>query len=192
MSILAGIAKLGGLADLAGSVADIITSVRRPRPTDELRGIGDPQDFQTYLESVRAQQLAGRDLGPVSETKSGALIQSMDANGDGRLQLSEFSGPRHVFERLDRDGDGNITEAELESGLLAMQAAEHREKLVARMLERLDADGDRELTANELGVSKSSIVRSDRNGNGALDRSELLAHYKRTSKPAGAGLSMNA
>jgi hypothetical protein len=37
----------------------------------------------------------------------------MDADGDGKITEKEFTGPKAVFSRLDRDGDGVISRDEL-------------------------------------------------------------------------------
>ncbi len=34
------------------------------------------------------------------------LLKRYDRNGDGKIEASEFTGPRDLFARLDRDGDG--------------------------------------------------------------------------------------
>jgi len=40
----------------------------------------------------------------------------MDANSDGKLSISEVKGPPiNVFSKIDRNGDGFLTKAELES-----------------------------------------------------------------------------
>jgi hypothetical protein len=42
------------------------------------------------------------------------LAARHDINGDGRITLKEFKGPRELFDRLDRDRDGVITRDDLD------------------------------------------------------------------------------
>ena len=49
---------------------------------------------------------AGRNFDPA------AMFKRMDANGDGKIQKSEFKGPEEFFKTLDTDGDGNATQEE--------------------------------------------------------------------------------
>jgi hypothetical protein len=41
------------------------------------------------------------------------LYDTKDANADGRLDLEEFGGLAHNFERIDVDGDGFVTKQEI-------------------------------------------------------------------------------
>lgn len=104
-------------------------------------------------------------------------------------------GPKVEFETLDADGDGRVTEAEIQSfrqgqvtaldanddGFLsAEEIAAHRSRgqgeRAARMVERLDADGDGLLSAAELAVRGDRMGlfgRIDANGDGAVDQAEF-------------------
>jgi hypothetical protein len=42
------------------------------------------------------------------------LTEHMDANKDGIITRKEFSGPKELFDRLDRDGDGRLTLADFD------------------------------------------------------------------------------
>jgi hypothetical protein len=43
-------------------------------------------------------------------------FQRMDSNGDGDVTLTEFLGPRQVFDRIDADGDEMISPEEARRG----------------------------------------------------------------------------
>ena len=40
------------------------------------------------------------------------FVQRLDRNKDGKVSKSEFDGPANHFDRLDRDGDGYLSEGE--------------------------------------------------------------------------------
>lgn len=48
-------------------------------------------------------------------------LKRMDANGDGKISRDEWAGPPPLFDRIDRDQDGFITEAEQEFAVVAMR-----------------------------------------------------------------------
>jgi acetyl esterase/lipase len=68
----------------------------------------------------------GQPAGKAAEGAGGGippwavLLQRDDADRDGRLSRAEFKGPAALFNRLDRNGDGFLTEEEHEGGLRAM------------------------------------------------------------------------
>jgi len=47
----------------------------------------------------------------------GRFVQRLDINGDGRVSKSEFDGPVHHFDVLDKDGDGYLKEDEAPKGV---------------------------------------------------------------------------
>ena len=46
----------------------------------------------------------------------GSFISMSDKDNDGRLSKSEFQGPENFFSRIDRNGDGYLTEDEAPQG----------------------------------------------------------------------------
>ncbi|MGD9368263.1 MAG: EF-hand domain-containing protein [Desulfobacteraceae bacterium] len=71
------------------------------------------EDLDTDGDGFLDQEelLAGRPGPP-----EGGGFERDDADQDGRVSQSEFSGPQDLFQRMDRDGDGYITQDEARSG----------------------------------------------------------------------------
>lgn len=125
---------------------------------------------------------------------AGAATQGIAGSGEGKRQY----GPKHSFEELDANGDGQITEAEMQAHMQArfdtadtdgdgklsrdelsarMEArqAERRAKRLDWMFENRDADGDGALTMEEMraGRAERMFARIDADGDGAISREEF-------------------
>ena len=72
----------------------------------------EDRDAGRPMGGRRGGQGAGR--GPRGGGGAG-MMDRMDADGDGRLSPSEFSGPAEMFKRIDADGDGFVTAKEVEA-----------------------------------------------------------------------------
>lgn len=93
--------------------------------------------------------------------------------GDGAFPISfdDFSGGRRRFHFLDRDGDGQITEAEFVASLAD----------AVREVRRFDLDQDGALTAAELWDAPTRLQRFDLDGDGVLyawEVSQMMARAK--------------
>lgn len=110
---------------------------------------GPLQDLDTNLDGqiTRAEAEAGRT----------ARFSTADANGDGLLSLEEFTAAANArederkarryeraFDRLDSDGDGRITQAEMDTR-------------GTPRFDRLDANGDNVVTADEMQAGKQRM-----------------------------------
>jgi len=97
---------------------------------------------------------------------------AMDTDGDGEISEAELEAARQrrkdeIEARLDTDGDGTVSEAE--------RAAARRERAEA-LHTRLDGDGDGKLTAAELEHApfrRFDPVAADDNGDGVVSVEEL-------------------
>ncbi|MEO3431326.1 hypothetical protein AAFN88_20890 [Pelagibius sp. CAU 1746] len=101
------------------------------------------------------------------------MMESFDANGDGKLSQEEIDTSRaERFGRFDGDSDQSLTLQEYEQ--LWLDAM--RERMV-RAFQRLDRDGDAQVTAEEFKRPFAKMVqRKDRNGDGVIDRNDFRRH----------------
>jgi Ca2+-binding EF-hand superfamily protein len=65
---------------------------------------------ELYPERMAERMKAAAEMGPKPEDLS--ILETMDANKDGRVGKDEFKGTDDAFKRLDRNGDGVITVAD--------------------------------------------------------------------------------
>ncbi|MFV0490900.1 MAG: EF-hand domain-containing protein [Pseudorhodobacter sp.] len=113
----------------------------------------------------------------------GLDFAAVDADGDGKITEAEVQAYRAArTAELDADGDGKINEAELVAQ--GMRDAETRATARAkRMIERLDSDGDGSLSAAELmtrGRNVASLLdRIDADDDGAVTEAEIDAARER-------------
>lgn len=117
----------------------------------------------------------------------GGAVQGMAASGEGK-------GPRHSFEQLDTNGDGQLTRDEMQAHMKArfdaadtngdgvmsleeMQARgqERAAKRATKMIERLDTDGDGGVSFDEAQARRGGKMfeRADTDGDGAISKAEF-------------------
>ncbi|TKD13879.1 histidine kinase [Rhodobacter capsulatus] len=94
---------------------------------------------------LSAEEMIAADL-TLEKTRIEARIKdriaAQDADGDGKLSAAEMMvppGPARLFDRIDADNDGTVTEAELTQARAAM-----RSKMMDRMQDRRGDHGPRD------------------------------------------------
>jgi thiol-disulfide isomerase/thioredoxin len=126
------------------------------RVADEIEksyaGKPQPEAVRMLIAILRGSQLMGNDgwFGP-AETRFGwkwlAERHGIDPK-TGSIARDKFSGPKALYDKLDRDGDGKIAANDLDwsdRNPYVMQA-----NMLNRLFRRVDASGDGRLTREEL------------------------------------------
>lgn len=110
------------------------------------------------------------------------LFAALDANGDGVIDAAELANAPAALRKLDRNGDGKLTEDEVRPAFPGRggpggpggRGGPNVDEMVARMLQ-LDKNGDGRLSRDELPERMAGMMeRGDKNGDGYLSREELV------------------
>lgn len=131
---------------------------------------------RTYVKAGMALMVALMMTGPAMARGDGPKrpeFTELDVNGDGQITQAEMDAHRTArFAEIDADGDGAVSAAEL-------RAASERKKeaRLERMIERFDKDGDGKLSQAEMPTrDRGGIMeRMDSNSDGVLDAEEYAA-----------------
>lgn len=102
--------------------------------------------------------------------------ERMDADGDGVVSQSEWTGPAEIFVKIDTDADGALSKAELEA------AHKDRQKHHPRRA-KMDTDGDGMISRSEWLGPVEHFDEIDADASGMLTRDELHAAMKRRGPP---------
>lgn len=102
---------------------------------------------------------------------------TLDTDGDGKVTQAEMDAFKAArFAELDADGSGTVSATEMAAHHAAKQQ-ERMTKGTERMIAKMDADGDGELSLDEMSgeMRKTPFERMDTDGDGALSEDEMNA-----------------
>jgi Ca2+-binding EF-hand superfamily protein len=118
-------------------------------------------------------------LGTAGRRDPVQLLQDADANHDGKITKAELTQARdHLFSRLDRNGDGYLTQDDFQRRLLSRGAGAGGDgsDRYAGMVAVLDKDGDGRISRTEFVNGPAKLFdRADTNHDGTVDGTELAA-----------------
>ena len=114
------------------------------------------------------------------------LMMALDADKDGSISVSELENAPKALAKLDKDGDGALSQEELRPDFADMAGAglpkggpgggdgPPSKEMMARMFEQRDIDKDGKLSGDEIpDRMKQNLTKVDENSDGAVDKSEM-------------------
>lgn len=127
-------------------------------------------------------------------TRPSPLQTALDANSDGLIDEKEMAGASEALKKLDRNGDGKLTQDEFTPTMPGRggpaPAAANADALVTRLMQN-DKNGDEKLSKDELPERMQSMMDTgDTDKDGFLTREEIrrLSQSQNNAAPArGAG-----
>lgn len=125
---------------------------------------------RTALILALAAFAAARALAEPQGAALDIVFDRLDADGDGSISNAEMTDAKtHQFQRADRNGDGQLTAAER----AAVQARLDRAKAAMDAgADRLDSNGDGTLSLAEFTARAPMFALLDIDGDGAVSRAE--------------------
>ncbi len=99
------------------------------------------------------------------------LMSKNDTNGNGVLNIGELGVSKDIFDKIDKNSDGQVGKAEINTAFHArIQAISERTN---HLITKQDTNGDGMLNVGELGVPEDVFAKIDKNGDGQAGRVEL-------------------
>jgi Ca2+-binding EF-hand superfamily protein len=159
-------------------------------------GLSKPADNAVLFKTDGAQvNVVRREAGPVFNNVANQRqffvqqFRAADKNQKGYLTRQDVDPPqqrnlKQVFDIADRDGDGKLTEKELNAWFDLMAEGAGRVTTVSLaengrgLFSLLDADKDGRLSVRELRNAWSRLAAFDKEGTGAVGRDQLPLQYE--------------
>lgn len=174
-------------AEVADFLSDLLEPDVRPAlptaPQAPVRSPGGPVEGRTFREV----DLDGDGRVTAAEVKAHAMRKALDTAGDGSISKREYlSGVRgearalrdQAFDRMDRDGDGALSDGELVRGVTPSDTDQHlAHGYNQAALRRSDLNGDGMVEGKELAI-RAALDRADASGDQALDFEEYLQAFR--------------
>ena len=139
--------------------------------------------IRTLVTALAATLALGAASAQQMDTaKAVERLRAADANGDGALTKAEFAAYRaqqfhraQQFQRLDRDGDGYLTDADTQQ-LKRFASRMPPGMEPGQMIARFDADGDGKVNEAEFANGPTPAFDAvDANGDGVATKAEFEA-----------------
>jgi Ca2+-binding EF-hand superfamily protein len=133
--------------------------------SDEFPGQDDlfsrlDSDGDGYIAASEAQQRP-----PHGGPRNGDILAKFDADADGQLSAEEFPGPAEHFTDLDTDGNGYLSDQELQAGRPAPPPGSG--------IEQDDADQDGKVSQAEFSGPTELFSRLDTDGDGYISQDDV-------------------
>jgi len=133
-------------------------------------GIGEPRPISG--DAVRVKRVDGEARAARAEKRDNRTLRG-DANNDGVVDRDEFRGKDEHFDKIDADGDGQLTKEECKAAKKARRG-EHGKK----RFEKRDANSNGVIDRDEFGGKDERFAKMDTDGNGELTHEEIKAAHK--------------
>jgi Ca2+-binding EF-hand superfamily protein len=168
-------------------------------------GLVERAALSAYIEKVFPPFVIRRRAS-IARDSAAALFPLLDINHDNQLSTAELAAAVQQLKQRDFNDDGVITAGELildpkaiaaaadsagaqpesnsdDGQVVALDAAMTREQIADKLLNHYDRDNDDRLTTRppnvEIGLPQALLAKLDANGDGALNREELMGFADR-------------
>ena len=127
---------------------------------------------------------------PGMGSPGGGLIAALDKDRNGELSAEEIASASDVLKKLDRDGDGKLTQREFmlprpEGGATASGIQGGPERFLAYLMQQ-DKNGDGKLSKEEAPERmRENFAQVDADGDGQADEKELRQMAERFARAGG-------
>jgi len=131
----------------------------------------------TFIAAIAAAAMGLTTLTAMANSRGGPDFGTLDTDNNGEITLEEMQGSALArFTAADTDGDGFLSQAELEASVQE-RAQDRSAERVSRMLERMDANSDGQLSPDEMQDRRRDPARFfdriDADNSGGISEAEF-------------------